>query len=143
MKKSAAVFFFLGAIVLAAGIILVHVRTASAQPTDIPSNAVCFYEDINYGGHYFMLYADRDYPDLRALYVETDKNVNWNDRISSLKVGMNACVTFWKDINYQNSKGVYEADGRNVLSISSLVGPGWNDKISSLKVRANGNCSKS
>jgi hypothetical protein len=96
-----------------------------------------------YSGHYFMVYADRDYNDLRSLYVETNPSVNWNDRISSLKVGKNACVTFWQDINYRGSKGTYEADGRNVKAVSSLVGPGWNDKISSIKIRFNGNCAKS
>jgi hypothetical protein len=112
-------------------------------PDPIPDNAVIFFEDINYAGHWFMYYTDRDNNDLRSIYVETNPNVNWNDRISSLKVGKNACVTFWKDILYHGSKGSYAANGTSVMAVPSLVGPGWNDKISSLKTRARDNCAKS
>ena len=112
-------------------------------PDPIPDNAVIFFEDINYGGHWFMYYNDRDNNDLRAIYVETDPKVNWNDRISSLKVGKNVCVTFWQDIKYVGNKGSYAATGTSLMSVSSLVGPGWNDKISSLKIRLRDNCDKS
>jgi len=112
-------------------------------PNPIPDNAVIFFENTNYGGHWFMYYTDRDNNDLRSIYVETNPNVNWNDRISSLKVGKNACVTFWQDINYRGNKGSYAATGTSVMAVPSLVGPGWNDKISSLKTRARDNCAKS
>jgi hypothetical protein len=145
MHRKATLAFVLVTAVLAAavGFLMTGARATFAQPTEIPDNAVCFYEDINYGGHYFMLYVDHDESDLRSINVGTDPSVTWNDKISSLKVGKNACVTFWQDINYRGNKGTYEANGRNVMAISSLVGPGWNDKISSLKVRLKGNCAKS
>lgn len=112
-------------------------------PDPIPDSAVICFEDINYGGHWFMYYADRDNNDLRSIYVENNSSVNWNDRISSLKVGKNACLTVWKDIKFTGSKATWEADGTFVKEVSSLVPSGWNDKISSLKIRLKGNCAKS
>jgi len=114
------------------------------DPQNPPENAVVFFEDINFGGRWFAVYLDRDYNDLRSVYLGSNQSSgNWNDRISSLKIGKGACVTLWKDINYKGDKSALQGNLSSVNAISSLVSSGWNDKISSLKVRLRDNCAKS
>jgi len=111
------------------------------DPQNPPDNTVVFFEDTNYGGRWFASPYDRDYNDLRSIYVgSTQSSGNWNDRISSLKIGKGACVTLWKDINYAGDKSALQGNGNSINAISTLVPSGWNDKISSFKVRMRGNC---
>jgi hypothetical protein len=118
--------------------------TVAPLPTnpDPGDNQVAFYEDINYGGHYMISNFDRDYNDLRSLYVENNPKVNWNDRISSIKVGKNACVTVWKDINYKGAKSELNGNGSSTTNFPNLHSSGWGDNISSYKTRALDNCAK-
>ena len=111
------------------------------QNPDPGDNQVAFYEDANYGGHYMMSSIDRDYNDLRSLYLELDPKQNWNDRISSIKVGKNACVTVWKDINYKGAMVKFNGNGTSTSNYPNLSSSGYNDWISSYKTRLNDNCS--
>ena len=116
----------------------------SFDPQNPPDNAVVFFENTNYGGRWFAVYYDRDYNDLRSIYLGSGSSSgNWNDRISSLKIGKDACVTLWKDINYKGDKSALQGNQTSMNAISSLVPSGWNDKVSSLKVRMRDNCAKS
>jgi hypothetical protein len=76
------------------------------------------------------------------LYVENNPKVNWNDRISSIKVGKNACVTVWKDINYKGAKSELNGNGSSTTNFPNLHSSGWGDNISSYKTRALDNCAK-
>jgi hypothetical protein len=97
---------------------------ASAQT----ANHVYFYQDINYKGAVISFNGIRDVPDLRAYPMNGSQN--WNDRISSIKVGTGVKLIVYKDINYKG--GSYELTGP--AWISTLVSNGWNDKISSFRV---------
>lgn len=101
---------------------------ASAQS----ANSVYFYEHINYQGAVVAFNGIRDVPDLRA-YPTGSGSTNWNDRISSFKVGTGVKVIVYKDINYKG--GSYTVTGPGW--ISTLVSNGWNDKISSFRVVPN------
>jgi hypothetical protein len=113
----------------------------SFDPQNPPDNTVVFFENINYGGRWFASPYDRDYNDLRSIYVGSNQSSgNWNDRISSLKIGKDACVTMWKDINYKGDKSALQGNQTSINAISTLVPSGWNDKVSSYKVRMRDNC---
>jgi hypothetical protein len=115
----------------------------SFDPLNPPANTVVFFEDTNYGGRWFASAYDRDYSDLRGIYLgESKSSGNWNDRVSSLKIGKDACVTMWKDINFKGDKSALQGNQTSINSISSLVPSGWNDKLSSFKVRERGNCAQ-
>lgn len=98
---------------------------ASAQT----ANRVYFYEDIDYKGAVVSFNGIRDVPDLRS-YPTGSGGKNWNDRISSIKVGTGVRLIVYKDINYKG--GSYTVPGPGW--ISTLVSNGWNDKISSFRV---------
>ena len=126
---------------LATVIALAALSPGEIDPQNPASNMVVFFEHTNYEGKWFAVYIDRDYSDLRSLYLgENQSSGNWNDKISSLKIGQDACVTMWKDITYRGDKSALKGNATSVNAISSLVSSGWNDKISSIKVRARDNC---
>ena len=93
------------------------------------ANHVYFYQDINYKGAVISFDGIRDVPDLRAYPIGVG-SANWNDRISSIKVGTGVKLIVYKDINYKG--GSYALTGP--AWISTLVSNGWNDKISSFRV---------
>jgi Beta/Gamma crystallin len=113
------------------------------DPQNPPANTVVFFEDTNYQGRWFASPYDRDYSDLRGIYLgENQSSGNWNDRVSSLKIGKDACVTLWKDINFKGDKSALQGNQNSTNCISSLVPSGWNDKLSSFKVRMRNNCAQ-
>jgi hypothetical protein len=114
------------------------------DPQNPPANTVVFFEHTKYEGRWFAVSYDRDYNDLRYVYLGSNSSSgNWNDRVSSLKIGKDACVTMWKDINYKGDKSSLEGNQSSINSIESLGPGGWNDKLSSIKVRMRGNCALS
>jgi hypothetical protein len=99
---------------------------ASAQS----ANRVYFYEHINYQGNYVVFNGIRDEPDLRVYKTAGASSPNWNDRISSIKVGDGIKLIVYQDINYKGAS--YTLTGP--ATISTLVSNGWNDRISSFRV---------
>ena len=99
------------------------------DPNLPPQYQVWVYEHINYCGKKYYFLAGQEgrtnYPDLRNIAG------NWNDRISSIKVGSKAVVTVFEHINYGGAS--FTEVGPS--DIPSLVTSGWNDRISSLKTR--------
>lgn len=88
------------------------------------------YEHTNYGGGLHAHFdGDRNEPDLRCYNTGALGTPNWNDRISSFKIGRGLKVTFYEHINYRGAS--YTVKGP--AEISSLVHNGWNDRISSFK----------
>jgi len=82
-----------------------------------PGHVIC-YRDVNYAGP--TLNLDQDTPDFTKL--------NFNDMLSSVKVGENTTITLYTDINYKGSSFELSKD-------SPWVGNQHNDKVSSIKFK--------
>jgi len=98
-------------------------------------NQVIFYEHSNWGGNSMSFDLDQSVADLRS-WKFTNSSTNWNDKISSIKVGSQVKVTVYKDINYKGDKITLSGTGSGGTgSFPNLSTIGWNDKISSFKVQ--------
>ena len=113
-----------------------RVSSFSIMSNDLPStvapdaNHVQIFENINYCGHNEYL-GISDFPDFRTLFGPAVLNSNYNDRISSIRVGSNVIFTPFEHINYGGAS--FSEVGPS--NMPNLVASGWNDKISSAKVR--------
>jgi hypothetical protein len=94
------------------------------------SNQVIFYEHKNFQGSYQVATVDGDVKDMRSWNSQ-----NWNDRVSSMKIGSDVCVTIWENINYGGAKSSMTGNQGCVMDYMNLVNNGWNDKMSSFKIR--------
>ena len=112
--------------IIAFAILSIAAMAALAQD----SNQVYFYEHTNYGGAYMRFDGLREVPDLRSYNTGALGSPNWNDRISSFKIGKELKLVVFKDINYRG--GSWTISGP--ATISTLVSNGWNDKISSFRI---------
>jgi hypothetical protein len=115
-------------------IVFAHAFTSQDWSTMEPaSNQVFFYEHANYGGQTMSFNPDMNISDLRKWKVGSTKD-NWNDRISSMKVGSQVKVTVWADIDYKGDHAPYTtgSDGQGHYASLGV----WNDRISSLQVRS-------
>jgi hypothetical protein len=99
----------------------------AADPT---SNQVYVYEHINYEGAYMRFDGLREVADLRSYNTGALGTPNWNDRISSLKVGSEVKLVVFADINYKGAS--WSVTGP--ASIKTLVSNGWNDRVSSFRI---------
>lgn len=108
-------------------------------PPEPNSNQVYFFEHNNYDGYCMGYNADRDDSNI-SCYTFYVNGPNWNDRISSIKVGSDACATTWLDANYKGSRNFWEGNGYSVSNYPDLAGTGLNDKITALKVRHRNGC---
>jgi hypothetical protein len=124
-----------------------HIKSV-AYPDNLPPepsfDEVIFFEHSNFDGYALRLGVDFDVPDLRR-YTMTDpfdnqSSYTWNDRISSVKVGSDSCVTTWININYGGQKWMYRANGNNTWNIVNLGPLGAGDRWSSLKIRDRDHC---
>jgi len=98
-------------------------------------NQVILYEHANWGGNSMSFNLDQSVADLRS-WRFTNSSTNWNDKISSIKVGANVKVKVYKDINYKGGDITLMGTGSGGTgSFPNLTTIGWNDKISSLKVQ--------
>ncbi len=98
-------------------------------------NQVIFYEHTNWGGHSMSFDLDQSAADLTKWKFNAS-STNWNDKISSIKVGRDVKVTVYKDINYKGDKITLLGTGSGGAGdFPNLVNIGWTDKISSLKVQ--------
>ncbi|MGQ9674000.1 MAG: peptidase inhibitor family I36 protein [Candidatus Aminicenantales bacterium] len=114
------VFLFVG---LALGLGL---QIPAHTPT---SNQLYVYEHVNYEGAYIRFDGTRDEPDLRSYNTGPLGSPNWNDRISSFKIGSDLKVVFYEHINYKGASWTVKGPAE----ISSMVSNGWNDRVSSLR----------
>ncbi len=113
-----------------AGLLAVAAVVGSSWAADPTSMQVYVYEDINYNGNYMLFNGIRDEPDLRNYTTGGPGSPNWNDRISSLKVGSGVKLKVYKDVNYKGSSWTVTGPA----TINTLVSNGWNDKISSFRI---------
>lgn len=97
---------------------------------------VFFYEDVGFEGAAIGYEYDSDVKDLTKLLV-LDSSNNWNDRISSIKIGKNAKVVLYEHTgcNDRSAYIVLQGDGQSVVKYDSLHSIGWGDRVSSFKVR--------
>lgn len=103
-------------------------RTAVPEP-----NQAILFEHVNYDGEALYLEAGQEFSDLREAGMQGGKT--WNDKISSIKIGKDAMVRVWTDINYTGISQLYpKKNEKGYVSYTSLHGEGWGDKISSLEV---------
>jgi hypothetical protein len=100
------------------------------QPDPAPSSSqAAVYEDANYCGAY-QIYGISQTPNLSNYNTAGPGSPNWNDRISSIRVGSNVTLIVYKDAKYQGASSTLVGPS----SLSNLASSGWNDCISSLKV---------
>lgn len=125
-----------------------HIKSLT-YPDNLPpepgSDHVMFFEHTNFDGYSMMWPIDLDITDLTRQLMEDPITGNystftWNDRISSLKLGANTCVTGWTNINYGGQKWMYRANGSNTWNIADLGPLGSGDKWSSFKIRNRDSC---
>ncbi len=97
---------------------------------------VIFYEDVGFEGAAIGYEYDSDVQDLTKLLV-LDTTNNWNDRISSIKIGKNAKVFLYEHIGCDDRSTfiVLQGNGQSTARYDSLHSIGWGDKASSFRVR--------
>jgi hypothetical protein len=99
-----------------------------------PANKVVFFQDGDYNGNYMQL-GKGEYKDIRSYTTGGTGSPNWNDQISSMKIGTGISkVTVYWDTNFGGSKREFKRQADNPDGCWSLTGDGWNDKISGIKI---------
>ena len=122
---AAALVVMLGAVVA-----LHSAGFADLVPAD---HQVFVYEHTNYGGNYMSFEFDTLVPDLTKWRVLNSKD-NWNDRISSIKVGKNTKIILFEHTNYKGATITLLGTGSGGAGNFAAMPSGWNDKASSFKV---------
>lgn len=119
------------------------VRSGDLYPstcTEPGENEAVFWQNINFGGAQFRLLAPGNYADLRSIKAPSG---NWNDKISSMKLGEDVRVLAYSNINYAGACLVYTSSGTGGRTNNygdlraqntNLSSGTWNDQISSLRV---------
>ncbi len=101
---------------------------------DPNSEQVFLFEHTNYGGNSMSFFINDKVADLTKWKFINSKTT-WNDKISSMKIGRNAKIIFYNDINFKKKLSEIEGDGINVKYVPSLHTYGFGDKISSFEVK--------
>jgi len=109
---------------------VISAGAADYTPSD---NQVFFYEHTNYGGAWMSQEFDKLVPDLTKWRLP-NSSANWNDRISSIKVGKNAKVILFEHTNYKGATITLLGTGSHGAGNFPAMPSGWNDKVSSFKV---------
>jgi len=113
------------------------VTSAKIRLRVVPApDEVLIFEHVNFDGAMLSPSAGGNYPDLRQWTISGGKT--WNDKISSLKIGKDALLCVYADIDFGGPSVVFSGDGQGTVEIISLHGTGWEDAVSSMKVRARG-----
>jgi len=107
---------------------------ARSEEIDPLENEIIFFKNTGCQGEHRMYADGEDLPDLRQLPF-WDSTGNWNDGISSLKIGANAQAYVCTHIDFGEPCVQHRGDGSGVTRIDNLHASGWGDRISSIKVR--------
>ena len=108
-------------------------------PPEPGAYQVYFFEHTNFDGYWMGFNSGRDQANINCYNMFPGGN--WNDRISSIKVGTEACATTWLNSDYKGDRNFWEGNGVAVANFPDLVPSGLNDKITSIKARNRNECS--
>lgn len=103
---------------------------------------VIFFEHINYQGCWMGAKIGSYYASLvgNSYNPICKKTINWNDTISSIKVGAKAMVIVYEHVNYGGRSQVWKGNCNSPLCLGDLRNSNWNDKISSFRIDRNHDC---
>jgi Peptidase inhibitor family I36 len=90
-------------------------------------NVVCVYENLDYRGRYECFQAGEEVADL-------GRRINWNDRISSVRVFGSARVTIYRDINFRGDRVTIDRDISDLRRVRMTGSMNWDNQISSLDI---------
>lgn len=93
---------------------------------------VILYEHKDYGGMSIRFAVGDQIPNLKNVKMGSS---NWNDKVSSVKVGANTKLIAWEHANYQGMcRGFSGTNAGGIGNYHRLSDQDFNDKMSSLKV---------
>ncbi|MCX8027591.1 MAG: peptidase inhibitor family I36 protein [Thermodesulfovibrionales bacterium] len=121
----------------------IRYKSESCDPDtrDAKDDEVIFFEHVNYGGAWMGAKIGSEYPSIGGTAtMGTGQTINWNDAISSIKVGKKVRITVYEHDNYRGQSYTWQASCNAPLCLDDLRNSGWNDKISSFKVTRNPAC---
>lgn len=98
---------------------------------------VFIYQHANFGGAYMRFDRDQAIPNLGILETGAQGSINWNDQISSVKVGANKKIIVYEHINYGGASRTLHGLSCSFSGSYPTMPSGWNDKASSLKIMQN------
>lgn len=102
-------------------------KVVNAEPP-FGDDCVRFYEHGGYNGNSYTVCG-------RGKKLDFASHVHdWNDRISSMKVGRNVVVRIFDGGNYHGSLAEFDNDVGNMSAKDRGRGQNWNDVISSIEV---------
>lgn len=125
-----------------------HIKSL-AYPDNLPpepyEDEVILFEHNNFDGYFLRYPKDFDMAELTRQNMEDPftgilSTYNWNDRISSMKIGARTCITGWINTNYGGQKWMYRANGNNCFNITDMAPLSSGDKFSSFKIRDRDHC---
>lgn len=116
--------------------------TCDSNTKEPKENQVFFFEHINYGGCWMGNNAPADMASIEgeSYMPACGKRLNWNNTISSIKVGAKAKVTIYEDVNFKGRSQTFKGSCNAPLCLKDLRSSNWNDKISSYRVDWNYDC---
>lgn len=118
------------------GVLFVLTITVGVAPADDPgSDEAILYEHINYGGRSIIFSVGSDVSNLTN---NKDGKWNWNDKVSSIKVGSDVRLVTWQDKDYTGRCMCFSgsnAGGAIGGQYNDLRRWNYNDAITSFKVR--------
>lgn len=108
----------------------------------VPSRAqeadqVYVYQHSNFGGAYIRFDRDQEISNLGSLNSGPQGSTNWNDQISSAKVGANKKIVLYEHINFGGASKTLNGLSCSASGSYPSMPGGWNDKVSSIKIMPN------
>jgi hypothetical protein len=107
------------------------------HPLAQEADYVFIYQHPNFGGAYMRLDRDQAIPNLGILETGAQGSTNWNDQISSVKVGANKKIIVYEHINFGGASRTLYGLSCSFSGSYPTMPSGWNDKASSLKIMQN------
>jgi hypothetical protein len=114
---------------------------------DPGSNEVILWSDANYQGRSVRFSVGEQIANLSVWSSTNSKSFNWNDKVSSIKVGANVRLITWQDKDYTGRCVGFlgsNAGGHTGGQYPRMSDWDYNDKITALKVFSkddpNANC---
>jgi hypothetical protein len=81
--------------------------------------------------------SDQEVPNLTLHNTGVLGSPNWNDQISSVKVGTNKRIVLYEHADYRGASITLYGSSCSTSGSYSSMPSGWNDRVSSFKIMAN------